>query len=75
VPNDFERLLRDVPGAFPRPDDVATASARRSALSRATRRRLPRLSLVAAAAVAASPTTLTCGTEPNSVRSPMRTTA
>jgi hypothetical protein len=58
VPSDFERLLRDVPAAFPRPDAAAKQAARRRVVPRRQFGRTPlrRLSLLTPAAVCAAAT-------------------
>ena len=58
MPSDFERLLRDVPAAFPRPDAAATKAARRRVVPGFRRggSRPRRLTLLAAAAVCAAAT-------------------
>jgi hypothetical protein len=58
VPSDFERILGDVPAAFPRPTDTATTSARRRIIPPSPKhgRRPRRLSLLAAAAAFAAAT-------------------
>jgi hypothetical protein len=51
MPNDFERLLGDVPATFPRPAETATKAARREIIPQSPKhgRRPRRLSLLAAA--------------------------
>jgi hypothetical protein len=58
VPSDFERMLRDVPATFPRPDAAAKQAARRRVFPRRRLRGVPprRLSLLTAAAVCAAAT-------------------
>jgi hypothetical protein len=58
VPSDFERLLRDVPATFPRPDDTARQAARHRVFGRGPLRfaRPRRLSLLTAAAVCVAAT-------------------
>lgn len=58
MPSDFERLLRDVPAAFPKPDASAARTARRRVFPRSPQRwtRPRRLSLLTAGAVCAAAT-------------------